>query len=202
MSSEYNISDLIQFHNAIDDFNYNLTVDWAIDLIRNGLETDNVFMLASFTKPVDKAEVKPYLSAVLKDLSLEEKEGKEATFEFTHYHMHKILGDDAIRRNLDVLYELFLENDSFNDDDKFGLTPFYFLHYAWSELEDIGCNFYFEGATLDNIEEVIKEQASIWIDKYIHGIKIDTDKVYHSNYMLSKSEKKETLFSKIKIWFS
>ena len=45
--------------------------------------------------------------------------------------------------------------------------PFYLLYHGWDELEQIGENYYFEGANLNNIEEVIKEQAQIWIDKYI-----------------------------------
>jgi hypothetical protein len=30
-------------------------------------------------------------------------------------------------------------------------------------------NYYFKGASLDNIEAVVKEQAQLWIDEYVHG---------------------------------
>lgn len=49
------------------------------------------------------------------------------------------------------------------------LMPFYLLYHAWDELEQIGENYYFEGADLDNIEEVIKEQAKEWIEVYVNG---------------------------------
>ena len=52
---------------------------------------------------------------------------------------------------------------------------FYLLYYGWSDLEEIGYNFHYEGATLENIEEILKEQAKIWIDKYVHGIGIETE---------------------------
>lgn len=171
MSSEYNISDLIQFHNAIDEFNYNLTVDWAIDLIQNGFETENVFMLASFSKPVVAIEIKPYISAVLDDLNLEEKEGERALFAYIEYHLRKIISDDSIKRNLNFLFEFYLTNNNLNDEDKFGLMPFYLLYHGWTELEDTGYNYYFEGADIDNIADVVKEQAKIWIKKHINGIK-------------------------------
>ena len=71
MINRQNISSLIRFHNGIEQFNYDLTVDWAIDLLKSGIETDNIFMLASFSKPVNSDEVKPYLSAVLNDLKID-----------------------------------------------------------------------------------------------------------------------------------
>ena len=52
-----------------------------------------------------------------------------------------------------------------NMDDR--LMPFYLLYHGWDQLEEIGVNYYFEGAELDNIKELIKEQAKIWIHEYV-----------------------------------
>ena len=202
MTNKENIAELIQYHNGIEKFNYNLAVDWAIDLIQNGLETDNVYMLASFTKPVEAVEIKPYVSAVLNDLNLEEKEGDKATYAYIHYHLRKILSDDSIRGNLGKIYQIFLDENCFDIDNEYGLIPFYKLYHGWCELEEIGVNYYFEGANLDNIEEVIKEQAKIWIDKNIHGIEDVERKIYPNNELLNKNKKKKTLLSKIKKWLS
>ncbi|NHN27730.1 hypothetical protein FIA58_018770 [Flavobacterium jejuense] len=46
---------------------------------------------------------------------------------------------------------------------------FYLLYHGWWELENIGANYYYEGANLNNIESVLKLEAKIWIDKYIYG---------------------------------
>lgn len=165
MINRENISKLVQYHNGIEHFNYDLTVDWAIDLIQKGVETDNIFMLASFSKPVDSREIKPYVSAVLRDLNLEEGEGDEAIIALINFYLNEILSDNSIREYLTFLYDLFIQKDGMYNNDKFGLMPFYLLYHGWRELEDIGANFYFEGADLNNIEEVIKEQARIWIDK-------------------------------------
>ncbi len=168
MTITQDISKLIQAHMALDQFEYDVTVDWAIDLIKQGKETENILMLASFSKPVDAIEIRPYVNAVLSDLDLEEKKGDDAVLCKIRYHLIEIINDNGIRKNLNLLYKLFLDIDCFNNDDKYGLMPFYLIYHGWDELESIGANYYFEGADLDNIEEVIKEQAQIWIDKFIN----------------------------------
>lgn len=166
MSNKQNISKLIQCHNAQDLFNYDLVVDWALDLIIKGRETENILMLASFSKPIDSIEIKPYLSAVLFELGLEEKFETKAVKGKIEYHIIEILESNLVRDNLSSLYDMFIALDCFNNNDIFGLTTFYFLYHAWLELEDIGENYYFEGATLSNIENVLKNEAMKWIEKY------------------------------------
>lgn len=165
MTNTQDISKLIQAHMAVDQFEYDVTVDWAIDLILQGKETENVLMLASFSKPVDAIEIRPYVNAVLKDLGLDERKGDDAVNSKIQYHLIEIVNENGIRKNLNLLYKLFLDRDCFNNDDKYRLLPFYLLYHGWDELESIGANYYFEGADLDNIEEVIKEQARIWINE-------------------------------------
>lgn len=157
-------TELLQWHNAIEYFDYNPAIDWAIELIRKGIETENVLIVASFSKPVDREEIKAYISGALKELNLEEKYGEYSIISNAHYHLEQILNDNEIRKNLSHLYEICLNA---NTDSR--LMPFYLLYHGWDELDEFGDSYYFEGADVDNIEAVIKEQAQIWIDKYIHG---------------------------------
>ena len=156
-------TELIQWHNCVEHFNYNHAVDWAIELIRNDIESENVLIIASFSKPVGRDEIKPYITGVLRELNLIEKYDKYSLIANVHYHLEQILKGYEIEQNLSELYTLHL-----NTNDEKGLMPFYLLYHGWCELEEIGANYYFEGANLDNIEEIIKEQAQIWIDKYIN----------------------------------
>jgi hypothetical protein len=48
------------------------------------------------------------------------------------------------------------------------------IYHGWDELEELGVNYYFEGADLDNIEEELKKEARKWIDKYVHGKEDDS----------------------------
>lgn len=162
-------TEILQWHNAIEHFDYNPAIDWAIALIKNGIESENVLIVASFSKPVDRHEIKPYISGALKELKLNEKYGKYSIITNTHYYLDQILNDYQIRGNLTKIYNLCLNAKL---DER--LMPFYLLYHGWDELEQIGANYYFKGANLDNMEEVVKEQAQIWIDKYIHGKEVES----------------------------
>ncbi|BDD01391.1 hypothetical protein [Persicobacter psychrovividus] len=170
MTNEQHILRLIQSHKELEHFDYSKAVDWAIDLIRQGKDTDNVLMLASFSEPIDRFEIRPYVTNVLNELGLEELDYKSAVIAETHYHLNAILNDREIRTNLQSLYQLCVDNDY-----ESGLMNFYLIYHGWDELEEIGVNYYFEGADLDNIEEVLKKEARKWIDKYVHGIEVESD---------------------------
>lgn len=207
ITNKENISELIQFHEGVEDFNYNLAVDWAIELIQNGLKTDNVFMLASFSKPVDLVEIKPYISAVLSDLELEEKQGQEAIDEYIHYYLKKTISNDSIRNSLNKLYELYLKEEFGRErNTNHGLEPFYLLYHGWSQLEDTGYNYYFNCNDIDGVKEIFKEQAKIWIDKYIRGLEVEEKKLSYNPTIQKplerKLEKSTTFWPKIKNWFS
>ena len=160
---------LIPYHDGIEHFNYDLTVDWALELIKDGVETENLLILASFSKPADASDIRPYVSAALADLDIEEKKGNDAVFALINHYLNDILQDRLLRENLNKLYNLFLDKDSFRHDDMFGLMSFYLLYHGWRQLEDIGENCYFEGADLNNIDTVIKAQAQVWIDQHFGG---------------------------------
>lgn len=184
-------TEILQWHNGIEYFDYNPAIDWAIELIRNGVETENVLIVASFSKPVDREEIKPYITGALEELNLTEKYGEYSLVANAHYYLEQILNDFEIRKNLSKLYEICL-----NADMDSRLMPFYLLYHGWDELEQIGANYYFEGADLDNIEEVIKEQAKIWIDKYVHGKEIE-EKV-ESEFKKKNIEKSNNQIEEIK----
>lgn len=60
-------TELLQWQKAIEHFDYNPAVDWAIELIRNGVTSENVLIVASFSKPVDREEIRPYITGALKE---------------------------------------------------------------------------------------------------------------------------------------
>lgn len=141
-----------------------MVVDWAIELIKKGIETDNILILASFTKPVDSFEIRPYVNAVLADLGLEKKEGDASIITKVDYHLQEILNGIGIRKNLDSLYNLCIETNH-----EYGLVPFYLIWNGWQSLDDSRVNYYSEGTDLISIEKELKQQAQIWIDTYVPG---------------------------------
>ena len=133
MTEKEEILKLIQCHKALDPFNYKLAVDWAINLIRQGKETDNILMLASFSEPIEKYEVSPYLTAVLNELGIEELECDDAMIAKAHFLLSEILRNNSIRDYLYSLSQLCIE---YGFDSR--IMDFYLLHHGWSELEEIG----------------------------------------------------------------
>jgi hypothetical protein len=162
---------LIQNHFGIDPFDYEIAVDWALELINNGIESESIWMLASFSKPVYSLDIQPYISTVLNDLNLDEKKGEEAIFGYIHYVILQISSKTRLRENLKRLSDLYLECD-----EKLDLIAFYLLSHGWCELEDIGENFYYQDVGLYDIEDACLKEANLWIDEHINGINILRDK--------------------------
>ncbi|MCW4470364.1 hypothetical protein OGH69_15425 [Flavobacterium sp. MFBS3-15] len=155
------ITSYIQTHKYDNYFNYDLAVDWAIMLLENGLETPNLLMLASFGPPIESREISPYIAAVLKDMGLQLLEGDEALSVILRYYSTEIILNNSLRNNLGRLHKLAMEKDLPPD-----LMPFYLLYYAWDDL-DYGIDFtgYYPGATLENIESLLKKEAFEWLDR-------------------------------------
>jgi len=158
-------TELLLWHKGVDHFDYGPVIDWAIELIRNGQETENVLILASFSKPIDSDEIRPYVSGALKELGLKEKYEAYSSVAQVHYALEQILADVDVRKHLTDLYQLSLESNF-----EPGLNPFYLLYHAWSSLELDGINYYYEDVTLENIKEALNQEAEWWVDKYVHGI--------------------------------
>lgn len=162
MTNTQGFSSLIQCHNAISNFDYELAVHWAKDLKEKGVGTRNIISLASMEKPINGHATRFLVSSALKELGLAEKNGNEAIISRAYFHMQQIIADISLRKNLKDLMNLAVETDL-----NYSLTSFFQLHYAWEELEELGFNYYYDGADLNNIEQVVKNQAHNWIEKYI-----------------------------------
>ena len=162
MTSTQGFSSLIQCHNAISNFDYELAIQWAKDLKEKGVGTRNIISLASMEKPINGHATRFLVSSALKELGLHEKNGNDAIITRAYFHIQKINSDISLRKNLKYMMTLAVETDL-----NYSLITFFQLHYAWEELEELGFNYYYDGANLDNIDQIAKTQAHKWIDKYI-----------------------------------
>jgi len=165
-------TELLQWHNGVELFNYNIVVDWALEMVQRGVETENMLILASFSKPVDRIEIKPYVTGVLEELNLEEKIGEYSVLSNAYFHAQMIVGNYEVRKNLTALFILCLENNY----SKY-LMPFYLLHHSWWSLEEDGINYYYEGANISNIEEILRLESKLLIVKYIDKNKLKTREI-------------------------
>lgn len=157
-----NLTRLIQSHKGYTPFDYNICIDWAIELMENNLVTDNISIIAGFSKPVNSWEIKDYVSRVLKEFNLEEFNNEKAFRSISFYYVWNILNDVGnIISHLEKLCSLCINND-YEDN----IFPFYLLKYSWEDLRDLGFSCHYEGVTLENFNDVVKNEAEIWMKNF------------------------------------
>jgi len=143
-------------------FNENIDeswIDWAIEMIEAGYESDNLYMLAGITKPYNQFELQELTNKVLNDLHLDYSNKQKAIDGYAFFIITKTI--DNPKGYLSALGELkdICMDLNFNED----YMNFYLLYYAKDDLD--GDN-YWEGVTRDNVDQIVKEEFSKWITSY------------------------------------
>jgi len=75
-----NFSDLtykIVAFQEISEIKTSEIVEWALEMVELGYESDNLFMLASFEKDSNFYEIESYLIKALEELKIDSKNGKD-----------------------------------------------------------------------------------------------------------------------------
>lgn len=154
------LTDYILSFSVSDTFNTNLIEEWTMGLINSGYESDSIYMLASFSKPIVYYEIESYLKKVFLELELEVKNKFEAEYSFLKYYINQIANSKSVRANLRLVSDFFY---SFESD--IIIRDFYLLNYAWEDLEEFGISNYYNNVELNTIEKVVIEKAMLWIEK-------------------------------------
>ncbi|MDA6072534.1 hypothetical protein NJT12_23205 [Flavobacterium sp. AC] len=138
--------------------NIDLIEDWAIELINSGYESEAIYNLACFYKPIDCDEVRPYLEAVLSELNLTTKNKVESQKSHIRYFLNKVVKYDDVRGNLKRM--LYLYCDFTVDQD---IIDLYVLDDAWNDLIVGKVNWYYKDVTLDTVEQQVIVTAQKWL---------------------------------------
>jgi len=143
-------------------FDTNDCIDWAVEMIELGYESPTLYMLASFYKPTNYAEVIDYVKEAVKELGLEMKTGKEAILSYASYYVHQIAKGEKVRENLNKLYAC--SQQEIREEDF--LFDFCLLYWAWDDYDD---NYdhspYWDKEEGENFEKVVIEKAKEWIEQ-------------------------------------
>lgn len=150
---------IVRCHRFWKNFDYQLAIDWAIELIRSGTETENVLILAACSASDSHYENSACVSAALRDLNLTEYDEETAMRVRIQSHVSQILNDNDIRGHLHALYRIAMETQLRDD-----LRPLYFLYHAWDELDEMGTDHYY-GTRKETVLADVKKEANIWMDK-------------------------------------
>jgi hypothetical protein len=133
-------------------------IEWAIQMILNGHETEHLLILAGANKPYNQFYLQELTSKVFRELSLDFSSGEKVLRNYSAYLVGEALG--GIRGYKDVLNELkdiCIERDY----EKF-LFDFYSLYFALDDLEYSENQWYWPDATRKNINAIITEYFKNW----------------------------------------
>jgi len=156
------ISDLtykVVAYSVDSSFNSDECVDWAIEMLGLGHETENLLILGGLSKPTNYFEATDYLRRALKELALKEKTGDEGIISYSKYYIHKIAKAENVKKNLNDI-RLYCQTKEYEKS----IFDFYLLYWAWDDL-DYGNEYqsYWPDADKSNIEQVVIEVAKKWV---------------------------------------
>jgi len=146
-------------YTEVPDFNTNICVDWAFEMIAAGYDTPSLLILAGLNKPTNYFQTIEYLNAALKELRLEVKTGDEGVVSYSSYFIKQMAKGEKVKENLKKVYKYCQSHDY-----ESSIYDFYLLYWAWDDL-DYGNEYqcYWEGANKDNIEAIVVKTAKDWL---------------------------------------
>jgi len=154
------LTQIVRCHNSWQGFDYQLAIDWAIEQIRKGTETDNILIVAACSASDSRYEISPHVSAALRDLNLSEYDEASAMRLRIQNHVVHILNETDIRNHLYSLYRIAMETGVRKD-----VRAFYFLYHGWNELDASGADLYY-GTKKETVVADVKKEAEIWFRDY------------------------------------
>lgn len=133
-------------------------VDWALEMLQHGYETENLIILAGLTPPYNSFYLKEITGKVLKELDIRVGSDEQSIKGFAYYLVHQ-----SLEEKLDKIIVLkILKDICVRLDYEKSLYPFYLLYFAHQDLLVQPVQFYWEGAHPGNINEIIEKHFINW----------------------------------------
>jgi len=130
-------------------------VKWAEAALCEDFDTPSLRILAGLNDPLNFFEVKSYAEAALKELGIQIPSASQAV---SAYAKDIIQNPETIRLNLKKLSDLCIEHE-YQDD----IYDFYLRHCALGDFDYGEVQYYWEGATKDNIESIVVKKCNEYI---------------------------------------
>ena len=138
-----------------------LWIDWAIEMVENGHESEHLLILAGIGKVDDQFYLRDLTTRVLRELSLDYSSIQVVLYDYVVYLACEMMaGKRDCYGILETLKEIYLYHyhEPFKD--------FYLLSLAQNELAYSTDQHYWPGATVDNIDAVVAAHFEEWIQKH------------------------------------
>ncbi len=136
-------------------------VDWAIQVIASGFESEHLLILASISKPYNQFYLQDLTSKVLAELSLDISSMQIVIYNYVVYLVSEVKsGNRSSSEVLKTLKDIYLE---LNFEES--LRDFYLLSLALEELKYENHQMYWPGGKRGNINFIISDYFEDWIKK-------------------------------------
>ncbi len=133
-------------------------IDWAVDMLIAGYDTDHLIILAGESEPFNQFQMQELVSKVLAELKLEYSDKDQVIKNYACYLIDKSLeGELENFKVLDILKDICIELDY----EKY-LYDFYSLYFAKDDLSYSEDQWYWNGATRENIDKIITDYFIAW----------------------------------------
>lgn len=151
-------------HMDFEDFEYDLLIDWAIELLEENIVTESIQMAAGLNKPVNVFEAREYIDKILEELNIPKYEKRNRIKMYCRQYIYEISEGNNIRINLSKLGRICINLDYDKE-----IYDFCSLNWAWGDLDYQEYQYYWPNATRENIEKISKGIARKWIVDYEEG---------------------------------
>ncbi|MBD1383967.1 hypothetical protein IDJ75_01650 [Mucilaginibacter rigui] len=133
-------------------------VNWAYDMLEAGFETENLVILAGEIQPYNQFELQSLTDRVFIELNLALNNRERILKKYVCYLVDKALtGEVKFIAMLGIVKDMYFELDH---DSSFG--GFYLLYWAYDDLEYSEQQWYWDGATRENIDEMARDYFIQW----------------------------------------
>ena len=159
--STYKILKEKAFNSDIDE----TWIDWAIEMMKAGYESDNLYELAGISKPYNQFELQELTNKVLNDLNLDYSDKQLVIKNYVYFIITSSINNpetyiETLRKLKDICIDLNMDNEYFD---------FYLLYFAKDDLTESENQYYWNGANRNNIDKIIADQFVEWKTKFEEG---------------------------------
>jgi hypothetical protein len=134
-------------------------IDWAIDMMMVGFDTKHLVMLAGESKPFNQFELQELVNKVLKELQIGYSDKDQIIKNYAYYLIKKVLDNEIDSFEvLSILKDICIELDYDSN-----LYDFYSLYFAKDDLSYSENQWYWDGATRENIDKIIMDYFTEWV---------------------------------------
>jgi hypothetical protein len=136
-------------------------VDWAVSMLQAGHDTLHLAILAGMTEPFNQFEMIAIVDKALAELGYDWSDTEIVLRHYVADVLQRMLAGqitsrDALRGLMELCVELGYPAD---------LYKFYLLYFAQDDLRMSEVQWYWPDATREDIEEVIRQYATQWLEE-------------------------------------